>query len=467
MKTHLLNWLSEIGSSYWFVPTILTVGAIALASVMVQLDGAISPQDLPALPGLSNLVQASGARELLATVAGSIITVTSLVFSLTMVVLQMASQQFGSRLVGNFMRDRTNQWVLGLFLATFAYCLWVLRTVRAEVESTGTSVEGITTDAFVPHLSILVALALTLLTLFVLIYFIHHTAQSIQVEFVLSRLSDDLKKLLKNEAPQSDETLGSDGDEAAPVGAREPRVNGWVPGGDGAGIATEDAVAVSSPAAGYLQAINGSGLAKEAADEQGYVRVLRQAGEFCLRGEPLALVAPSAAAASLSKLVVRHVVIGRGRTRRQDPAFMLDQLVEVALRALSAGVNDPYTAVACIDRLTDGFLLLSSSPKPVRAWRDDDGELRVVSPQLDVAQLARRLFGSLRGAGAADLQVATHLAQAMRRLQTLSEDEALNLVLDDEVSNLIESAERELLAADVVRVREAAAQRHSVSRRVG
>src|SRR5690606_23948971 len=136
VKTHLLNWLSEIGSSYWLVPTILTVGAIALASVMVQLDGAISPQDLPALPGLSNLVQASGARELLATVAGSIITVTSLVFSLTMVVLQMASQQFGSRLVGNFMRDRTNQWVLGLFLATFAYCLWVLRTVRAEVEST-------------------------------------------------------------------------------------------------------------------------------------------------------------------------------------------------------------------------------------------------------------------------------------------------------------------------------------------
>src|SRR5690606_37545150 len=142
--------------------------------------------------GLSNLAQAAGARELLATVAGSIITVTSLVFSLTMVVLQMASQQFGSRLVGNFMRDRANQWVLGLFLATFAYCLWVLRTVRAEGESASVSIDSIATTAFVPYLSIVIALALTMMSLFVLIYFIHHTAQSIQVEFVLARLSDDL-----------------------------------------------------------------------------------------------------------------------------------------------------------------------------------------------------------------------------------------------------------------------------------
>ncbi|MEJ2289120.1 MAG: DUF2254 domain-containing protein, partial [Deinococcales bacterium] len=216
MRTRLLGWLDRLHSSYWFLPSLMALGALLLSA-------------------LGGMNRPDGARALLSTVAGSLITVAGVVFSMTLVGLSLASQQFGPRLVGNFMRDRGNQLVLGTFVGTFLYCLMVLRTVRSADVPAGVA-------AFVPHISVAVALAMTLVSLFVLIYFIHHTAESIQVSYVLARVG----RALTQQLLAFPEATGR-GEEAEPGNAPPPEL----PEGF-----SEGAVTVRAQRAGYVQAID-------------------------------------------------------------------------------------------------------------------------------------------------------------------------------------------------------------------
>ena len=179
MKTRIRNLLEKLSSNYWFIPSVMAVAAIGLSQGLLYLDQIMGQQGL--WRGSAFLTTGiEGARSTLATIASSMITVTGVVFSITIVSLSLASQQFGPRLLQHFMRDRGNQIVLGTVTSTFIYCLLVLRTI-------GASVEG----AFVPHGSALVGVMLAVVNIGVLIYFIHHTAEAIQVNNVISRISRD------------------------------------------------------------------------------------------------------------------------------------------------------------------------------------------------------------------------------------------------------------------------------------
>lgn len=438
MTTRVLTWLDRLGSSYWFVPTLMTLGAILLALVTLRLDARISPGDLPSIPLLTGRVQADGARTLLGTVAGSLITVTGLVFSLTMVALPMAAQQFGPRLVGNFMRDRGNQAVLGVFLATFVYCLTVLRAVRSPYAPTPEelAVGAVTDPGFVPQLSLVAAFVLTLASLFVLIYFIHHVAESIQVGNVMARVSRILAERLGSYPPGSD-------DEPPPDDA--PRGEGF----------DADVITLRSEHTGYLQAIDGAGLARLAQDLEVRLRLHHRPGAYVMRGGPLVDVRPESGAEAVRERIGTHLVFGRVRTYQQDPSFLFDQLLEVALRALSPGVNDPFTAIDAVDRLAEGLELLSRRAPPRTSWRSEDGELRVVAPAFDLPATAERVFGAIRGYGAGDLQLATHLASTLRRLEASTDHPGLRRAAAREVRRLLQSAESRLSAADLAQLREA------------
>lgn len=437
--------LDRLGSSYWFVPTLMTLSAIVLAMVTLRLDTVTSSSVLDGIPLLGSRVQADGARTLLGSVAGSLITVTGLVFSLTMVALPMAAQQFGPRLVGNFMRDRGNQTVLGVFLATYVYCLTVLRSIRSpDLPSADELANGAVADpGFVPQISLAAAFVLTMASLFVLIYFIHHVAESIQVGNVMARVSRLLAARVASYPPLTD---AKDADEAA----REPDQVG----DDLAGF-DADVITVRSEHTGYLQAIDGAGLARLAKEAGARIRLHHRPGAYVMRGGPLADVQPESAADAVRDRIPTNLVFGRIRTHQQDPGFLFDQLLEVALRALSPGINDPFTAIDAIDRLAEGLDLLSRRAPTPSTWRDDDGDLRVVAPEFDLSGTAERVFGAIRGYGAGDLQVATHLASTLRRLEASTAHEGLRRAAAREVRRLLASAEPRLSSQDLAQLRDA------------
>jgi len=259
-------------------------------------------------------------------------------FSITMVAVTQASAQYSPRILRNFMRDRANQAVLGVFVGVFAYCLVVLRTIREG--------EG---SAFVPSLAVITGVLLALLGVAVLIFFVHHIASTLQASTIIARITQETRGVL-------DRLFLEDG--AAEDGPTEPEVGAdrWH--------------TVAAPATGYLQRANLDGLVQLADRYDLLVRLDRPTGEFVVQGRPVASFAPHPDGAprgsgadrnpdELAKALARQLVVGTHRTIDHDPSFGIRQLVDVALKALSPGVNDGTTAVTCIDYL--GALLVGTA----------------------------------------------------------------------------------------------------------
>lgn len=384
MKLRLL-W-EALSSSLWFVPSALTVLAIGLAFGTVAAD-----RVLTADAGWTYGGGPEGAREVLGAIAASMITVAGVVFSITIVALTLASQQFGPRLLRNFMRDTGNQVVLGTFIATFTYCLIVLRTIRSGATE------------FVPDVSVSVAILLALVSLGVLIYFIHHAAVSIQAPEVIAMVARDLDDGIRRLFP---EELGY-APEAHPDGFMEERAKAF----------DRQADAVAARQTGYLQSIDGDQLMKLAVENDLVVRLEYRPGDFVISGNALIKVSPAERCdRDLSDRIRGTFVMGTQRTHLQDIEFSIHQLVEIAVRALSPGINDPFTAISCIDRLAAALCLLAqrSIPSPYR--HDENDILRVVARVVTFAGVVDSAFNQIRQYGRSSAAVTIRLLEAITRI---------------------------------------------------
>jgi uncharacterized membrane protein len=369
------EWRSEtLRTTLWLVPTVQVVLAIALFAVTYSIDRAAYDGDIT-LPGWVNNGSADAARQILTAIAAAVITVAGLVFSITIVALTLASTQFGPRMLRNFVRDRGTQVTLGTFVATFVYAVLAL----------GAIAHGSAGD-FVPHLSITVALALVLASLGVLIYFIHHITKSIQLPQVIASIAGDL----------------SAGITAEVVSARQPNGLTRETGPSVAELLTrleESGTVVPAPRSGYLQFVAYDTLVDIAADSDAVIRLLYRPGHFVVEGLPLATVWPADAAPAVSRSLERGHFTGPHRTLTQDLSFAIDQMVEIAIRALSPAVNDTFTAITCIDWLGDGLCKLSSKWNPNVVHRDRAGQVRVVAADVRYSRFVERAFDKIRQAG--------------------------------------------------------------------
>ena len=393
MPGRLTAILENVRNGFWFVPTVMATVAVLFSVLTISIDEAGTPGWLLSLRFIF-INQPGGARDLLSTIAGSLISVAGVVFSLTIVALTLASQQFGPRLMGNFMRDRGNQVVLGTFVSTFLYCLLILRTVRSE---------GPERDAFVPHLSVTVALLLAVLTLAATVYFIHHIAASIQVENVIGKVANMLTKHI---AAQGDKELfpGNQGRELDGPLRLPDRFESL-------------AAPVASPDEGYLQAVDGDGLLRLATEHDAVLRLRYRPGAFLLAGQPIADVYPRSQIAPVEERLGRYLTFGVGRTPAQDIESQFDQLTELALRALAPSTNDPFTAISCMNRIAAALLALDRRRFPSSGRANDEGELRLIVPPLDYPRLAAGIFSSLRAYVAADLLTARHALGTLADLE--------------------------------------------------
>ncbi len=390
MKLWLSSTSEKLRNSFWFLPTLLVVAAMGLSLAMIRLDKAMINQHWVATLGWTFSRGPEGSRAVLSTVAASMMTIASVTFSITIVALQLASSQFGPRLLRNFMRDRGNQLAIGTFIATFTYCLLVLRTVN-----------GTENDQFVPHISVTVGLILALISLGVLIFFIHHAAESIQAENVITAVSRELHQAIEKLYP-------------ARLGRNPPEQSSEATRRDLADTFDRDARSISSPRSDYLQAIDIDRILQLAKEQDIILSIEERPGKFCFQGDDLARVLPSERIdEELADKIRANFYFGPRRTLTQDVEFAINQLVEVAVRALSPGVNDPFTAINCVDRIGAALCTLSEREIPSPYRYDDAGKLRVVSDVSTVAGIVDAAFDQVRQAARHDASVTFRLLETI------------------------------------------------------
>jgi uncharacterized membrane protein len=364
------EWRQEtLRTNLWLVPAIEVVAAVALFAVTHALDVAAFHGHIT-LPSWMRFGDADATRQILITLAGAVITVVGVVFSIILVTLTLASTQFGPRMLRNFIRDRGTQLTLGTFVATFVYAILVMISI------------GSYGGRFVPHLSATTAVVLVAVSMGVLIFFIHHTAVSIQLPRVIHTIARDLSRAIDAEStavgvtreagPSVEELLTRMADSGGTVGA---------------------------PSSGYLQFIRHQTLVRIATEKGAVIRLMHRPGHFVVRGQTLATVWPPQAAGVVTQALRRAHISGASRTLAQDLPFAVDQLVEIAIRALSAAVNDTFTALTCIDWLGESLAKISDRWHPERVHRDAHGFVRVITAHITYERLVEHAFEKIRQAG--------------------------------------------------------------------
>jgi uncharacterized membrane protein len=338
-------WAS-VRDSLWFIPAMLTLAAAGLALALIDLEQRYQWK----LGGSGYWLLAGGvegSRQVLSTTAGSLITVTGVVFSVTIVALQLASTQFTPRILRNFIADRVNQVVLGVFISTFTYTLLVLRVIRSPAED----------DAeFVPHAAVAVAIILALLSIGCLIYFVHHVARSIQASAILSRVTAEALSHIERLFPQE-------------LGEPEERSEEALIGVD------DHQYRIAAVQEGYLQAVNGEGLFEIGKEGRLLIRMAVPVGGFVVAGQTLAEVwGNKPPEGDVEARIRRAFIIGEERTPDQDFEFCVVEIVDVAVKALSPSINDPRTALHCIDRLTQ-ILATFGKRHPPSPMRTETGRI--------------------------------------------------------------------------------------------
>ncbi|MEZ5573877.1 MAG: DUF2254 domain-containing protein [Halioglobus sp.] len=405
---------NQLRGSFWFLPSLLVAMSITIALALIQVDSAASQHWMSHWPRLFG-ASAEGARGVLSTIAGSMMTVVGVTFSMVLVTLAQVSSQYTSRILRNFMRDRVTQVVLGIFSGIFTYCLIVLRTIRGGDEA-----------GFIPSVAVNVGVLLAIGGIGVLIYFIHHIAASIQASSIIASVANEtiaaIDRLFPAEIGQA-----SEGDTENHLSPLLPEQN-WQ--------------AVPARGSGYIQSVDNETLLHLAQEHQTIVRMELGIGDFVVKNTTLASLAlevppqPELIAALQSAYNIH-----RYRTVEQDPAFGIRQLVDMALRALSPGINDTTTAVMCVDYLTAILARLAVRTIP-SSHRYDEGQLRVIAIGQTFASLVSESFDQIRGSAGGNVAILLRILDAFHTISGVAASRTCLQVLREQTECIAEVAAR-------------------------
>lgn len=427
MRAEVQWWWSRLNANYWFYPALFALAATMLAFVMIWLDRNGFAQGLnhvemivPARP--------QGASNMLTVIASSMMGVASTVFSITIAAVVYASGNYGPRLLTNFMEDRGNQLSLATFIGTFVYALIVLRSVRAEDEATSSTLDAAATSlpGFVPQLSLLVAFGLLALSVAVLVYFLNHIPASIRINTVLEGIGKRLLEDIRDHFP--DAANGAE-DEALPQGHQ-----------------------VQADTTGYVRMIKFAELDELAKQRDCRVALAVRNGDFVHPGMAMAAICGGKDDDDAADRIRAAFSIGASRTPEQDPQFLIDELVEIALRALSPGINDPFTAITALHWLGAATAELAGRDLRKRTVGEKLAERRVIALPDDFSHYVARGFGAVRGAVASNRIAALVMLDTLVNASVSLDDETRKAVLRREAGRLMEQAREAMCGPDLQEV---------------
>lgn len=421
----------RVRETFWWRPATLVVLGLLLAEAFVGLDHVLGSTRW-GRGGAVWQLGVDGSRGLLTAIASSMLGAAATAFSITIAVIATASSSYGPRLVRNFMTDRSNQLVLGTFLATFGYALLVLRSVRSADAVLGR-------EPFVPFLSVHLAILFALANIGALVYFIHHISDSIQVPTLVARVRDDLLDLARREYAEPSGRRVSDLARrvASPAELTDrpqhrPRL-------------------LNASGAGFVVSLDRDKLVELSAHGDGVTEVVAAVGDHVIRGEPL-LRTTAAPDDDRDDALLRCVVVGNARTPTQDARFAVQQLVEMAVRALSPGTNDPYTARNAVQELGAGLTAIVAAGEPPRGLTDEKGEVRLLLAPASPAELVSEALIDLRVHGSSEPQVVREVLVLAHRLHRVGDNE-VRRVITRHVRLLLDACARSASQSDVNRLR--------------
>ncbi len=387
MKTHLRKLWDSLKSSYWFLPLVMMALAVLLWSGTSALDHILSARDKRAIAWLY-VSDADTMRTLLLTIAGAIIGIVGVVFSIIMVPLSIAASQFGPRLLRTFLRDTGTQVTLGTFTGTFIFCMAVLLRLSNKVEQP------------LPQISVNAALLLGLASFAILIYFINHVAVSIQAPVLVARVSKELHEAINHELPGHPDTT------SAPLSSDENgKIQSDLP---------LNSRAVMAASSGYVQVRDDDRLLRLAREHNLVLKILSQPGDFIVKNTPLAIAWPGADPSKVDEAINAAFILSSKRTLVQDVTFGINELVEVAIRALSPAINDPFTAMTCLDWLGSALCQICARKFPQPKLFDHQGHLRIIRSPVTFTSLTDAAFNQIREYGRTSTAVTLRLMDTIK-----------------------------------------------------
>lgn len=431
-------WKNTV-ESFWFLPGLFTVVCAVLALVLVRWDSEITdllgldPQDQWWLFGGSP----SSAMSVLESVSMSIMTVTGVVFSVVIIALQLASNQYTPRVLRQFMADRGNQLTLGVFIGTFTYALLVLRAIRTETAG----------EEFIPSLAVTVAVLLTLTSLGFLIYFINHVARSMQAPIIIDTVANDTLRILREVYPRTVHEWTVDEEDATD---------------DLADDRDDEPALVRATEAGYVQALERGRLLRLADEHDLHIRMDVQVGTHMLPGEVVMRVWPGTQVSSeLERRFRQTLVLAQERTPHQDLRHGMIELMDIAIKALSPAINDVTTAINVIHRQAQVLLDMAWRESGPRVMKGEGGKVRVVVRRPDLNELVGLAYDQIRHYGSANATLMIALMDKLADLAALTEGaarEAFVAQLDATIATarqaVTESADRGRLEDAIARAME-------------
>lgn len=405
---------SDLRSTFWFLPFLIVLSCVVYAVVLIQIDYANAAPWQSRWPGIFG-VGAEGARDMLSTLASSMMTVMGITFSMTLLALVLASGQYTSRILRNFMRSRVTQFTLGTFAGIFIYCLIVLHSIR-----TGDA-------AFVPSLAVFFAFVLAFGGIAILIFFIHHIASSIQASSIIAEVASETNASIDRLLPEKQDIDHDEGEDRnedlESLDARD-----WYP--------------VPAAQSGYIQSVNNTALMNLARNGRTIVRMEHGIGAFVVQDTALislALTYPPDQ--DTIDALNGAYTISRHRTVDQDPAFGIRQIVDIALKALSPGVNDTSTAVMCVDYLTSILARLTRRQFPPLYGYEGE-TLRVVAIVPSFEGLLAESFDQIRSNAEANVAILVRMLGALDSIGSLTIRSRYLRALDEQLQCIEELADR-------------------------
>ena len=404
MYTRLLNIWSNFRSSFWFVPSMLMGLSTFMAFGMILFDKTYGQRIVETYPVLE--MSPPAVRLILSSIVGAMVSTTGVVFSITIVALSLASSQFGSRLIRTYRNRRTTHFTLGIFVSTSLFCILVLASIR---EVSGKS--------FVPTASVSLGILLTVVCLATLVFYIHDMSRAIQAPNVIKHSADDLHAAIDRLFPEG---FGEEVHEDASKQQLDATAFRSI---DETLSAPQFSVVCAK--IGYLQAIENETVMGIANQHELTIRLLVQPGDFLFDERRSAeIICPTTLndeelerlKDSVGQAIRQSLIVGSERTHIQDIRHAFDELVDIAVRALSPGINDPFTAVNCVDRIHAALMILRKRKMPSAYRLNDEGELRVIAEPVSLEECIDGSLGVISHYAADSPMVSVRVARAMASL---------------------------------------------------
>ena len=425
MKSILLNFISELRASYWYIPLLMSIVALLLSILTLRLDYLYVWHWLEKL-GWYHANNTEGAKAILSTIASSMITVAGVTFSMTIVAVAFAGSQVGPRLTSNFMRDRANQITLGTFIATFLYCLFILLALfNANKNGVAESNELI----LIPQISLLTAIFLTISSIIVLIYFIHHIPESINISNIIARVAKELNHQIDYQFPINiGKELSTTSTFTAPFNQLITSIHATKPG--------------------YIRILDGNTLIDIAKKHDLIIQLEVNVGAYLTEGSILLSIYSSKHIEdSIKKQCVSTFAVGDKRNQEQDILFLVDEMIEIIARALSPGINDPFTAMTCLDWLQSSLHKISNMQPPSPYRYDEDDKLRFIAKPITFSNFCELIFCRVQPYVCRDRNTALHMMNMIVSLHSDNANHEHQLVLVSHAISL-KNAAVECLATD-------------------